>query len=58
MARYRRCQGVRITELPQIVGITVVARGVRVSLAIALQALAVAGLPRLTGPRLTLVAGA
>jgi hypothetical protein len=53
----RRCQGVRVT-LPQQVGIPVLTHGVRVSLAIARPALAGAGLPRLTSPRLRSVAGA
>ena len=58
MVCYRRCQGVRVTLLPQEVGIPVLAHGVRVSQAIALPALTGAGLPRLTSPRLPLVAGA
>jgi len=66
MVRYRRCRGVRITQLPQEVGIPVLAHGVRVSQAIALPTLAGAGLPRVTSswlPRVTsswlpLVAGA
>ena len=58
MVCYRRCRGVRITQLPQEVGIPVLARGVRVSPAIALPTLAVAGLPRLTSPRLPRVGGA
>ena len=56
MVCHRRCQGVRVTLLPQEVGISVLARGVRVSQAIALPALAGTGLPRLTSPRLPLVA--
>lgn len=52
MVRDRRCQGVRVTLLPQQVGIPVPAHGVRVSQASARPALAGAGLPRLTGPRL------
>src|SRR5262245_10936921 len=52
MVCYRRCRGVRITQLPPEVGIHVLAPGVRVSQAIALPALAGAGLPRLTSPRL------
>jgi hypothetical protein len=48
----------RVTHLPQEVGIAVLAHGVRVSQAIALLALAGAGLPRVTSPRLPLVAGA
>ena len=58
MVCYRRCRGVRVTLLPQEVGISVLAHGVRVSLALALPALAGAGLPRVTSPRLPLVAGA
>ena len=53
---YRRCRGVRITQLPQEVGIPVLAPDVRVAQAIALPALAGAGLPRLTSPRLPRVA--
>ena len=53
MACDRRCQGVRVTLLPQQVGIPVPAHGVRVSQASARPALAGAGLPRLTGPRLS-----
>jgi hypothetical protein len=52
MACDRRCQGVRVTLLPQQVGIPVPAHGVRVCQASARPALAGAGLPRLTGPRL------
>jgi hypothetical protein len=53
MACDRRCQGVRVTLLPQQVGIPVPAHGVRVCPASARPgALAGAGLPRLTGPRL------
>ena len=52
MVCYRRCRGVRVAQLPQEVGIPVLARGVRVSPAIALPTLASPGLPRLTSPRL------
>ena len=52
MVRYRRCRGVRITQLPQEMGVAVLAHGVRVSQAIALRALAGAGLRRVTSPRL------
>jgi hypothetical protein len=48
MVCYRRCRWVRVTLLPQGVGIPVPAHGVRVSQAIALPALAGAGLPRVT----------
>jgi len=41
---------VRVTQLPQEVGIPVLAHGVRVSPAIALPTLASPGLPRLTSP--------
>ena len=58
MVRYRRCRGVRITQLPQEVGIPVLAHGMRISQAIAPPALAGARLPRLTSPRLPLVPGA
>jgi hypothetical protein len=58
MVCYRRCRRVRITQLPQEVGVPVLAHGMRVSQAIAPPALAGAGLPRLTSPRLPLVAGA
>ena len=58
MVRYRRCRGVRITQLPQGVGIPVLARGVRVSQAIALPTLAGAGLPRVTSSRLPRVTSA
>ena len=58
MVCYRRCQGMRVTELPQEVGIPVLAHGVRVSPAIALPTVAGAGLPRLTIPRLPRVGGA
>jgi len=54
----RRCRGVRSTRLPEEVGIPVLARGVRVSQAIALPTLAGATLPRLASPRLPRVAGA
>ena len=57
MVRDRRCQGVRVTLLPHQVGIPVLAYGVRVSQATALPALAGAGLPRVTSPRLPRVAG-
>jgi len=55
MACDRRCQGVRVTLLPQQVGFPVPAHGVRVSQASARPALAGAGLPRLTSPRLSRV---
>ena len=58
MVRDRRCEGVRVTPLPQQVGISVLAHGVRVSQATALPALAGAGLPRVTSPRLPRAAGA
>ena len=58
MVCYRRCRGVRVTLLPPEGGIPVLARRVRVSQAIALLALAGGGLPRVTSPRLPLVAGA
>jgi hypothetical protein len=58
MVCYRRCRGVRITQLPQEVGIPVLPHGVRVPQAIALPTLAGAGLPRVTSPRLPVVAGA
>jgi len=58
MVCYRRCQGMRVTELPQEVGIPVLAHGVRVSQAIALPTLPGAGLSRLTSPRLSRVGGA
>ena len=54
----RRCQGARVTLLPQQVGFPVLAHGVRVSQAIALPALAGTGLPRVTSPRLPRVPGA
>ena len=40
MVCYRRCRGVRITQLPQEVGIPVLPHGVRVPQAIALPTLA------------------
>ena len=58
MVCYRRCRGVRVTQLPQEVGIPVLPRGVRVSPAISLPTVAGAGLPRLTSPRLPRVGGA
>ena len=51
----RCCQGVRVTLLPQQVGIPVPAHRVRASQASARPALSGAGLPRLTGPRLSRV---
>ena len=58
MVCYRRCPWARVTLLPQEAGIPVPAHGVRASLTVALPALAGAGLPRLTSPRLPGVAGA